>query len=149
MVVPPRRRDARLFDRTVVVRGALQGLGLLCLLLATYGAVLAATDSHDMARALTFTALVLSNLGLIHSNRRWGRTPWSIGSTWNAFFGWISAATVALLALVLGVPAVSRLFAFALPPVMLWLVAMGVVATAMVWFELVKWWPGRPRALVR
>ena len=63
-----------------------------------------------MARALTFTVLVLSNLCLIHANRSWGRSAWLGGDTSNRQFGWIALATVVLLVCVLGVPAISQLF---------------------------------------
>ena len=76
--------------------------------------------SDDMARALTFTVLVLTNLCLIHANHSWGRSAWRGGDTSNRQFGWIALATVILLGLVLGVPAISRLFYFIPPsPIML------------------------------
>jgi Ca2+-transporting ATPase len=96
---------------------------------------------------LTFFVLVLANLGLIQANRSW--TPgWRAagapsGATSSRPFAWIAGGTVLMLALVLGVPAVSRLFSFAMPPPGLLLAALGVAALAMGWFELVKWALGR------
>jgi P-type Ca2+ transporter type 2C len=97
----------------------------------------------DTARALTFVVLVLSNLGLIHTNRSWGRTAWLGKPESNQQFGWIAAGTVVVLGAVLGVPAVSRLFAFAAPPPITLLAALGAAVLGMLWFEGVKRVQGR------
>jgi Ca2+-transporting ATPase len=142
MQLPPRRPDQKLFDKSVLVRGLWQGAGLFLLLLAVYAlarAWLPADDRRDdVARALTFVVLILSNLGLIHANRSWGRTVWSGNPESNKQFGWIAAGTVAVLGVVLSVPAVSRLFSFSTPPPVLLLTAMGAAMLSMVWFEGVK-----------
>ena len=142
MRAPPRRPDQKLFDAAVMARGLWQGAGLLLLLLAVYAGAraLLAEDAQrdDMARGLTFVVLVLSNLGLIHANRSWGRTAWLGSAESNRQFGWIAAGTVLVLGAVLGVPAISRLFSFAAPPPVLLFAALGVAALSMLWFELVK-----------
>ena len=142
MKVPPRRQDQKLFDRAVVVRGLWQGAGLLLLLLIVYAGsrALAVPDDsqHDAARALTFVVLVLSNLGLIHVNRSWGRTSWRGSAASNGQFAWIAGAAVIVLTVVLTVPAVSRLFSFAPPAPGLLLAALGFAGLAMAWFEAVK-----------
>jgi len=142
MKAPPRRQDEKLFDSAVVVRGLWQGAGLLLLLLIVYagGRALAPADASqdDAARALTFVALVLSNLGLIHVNRSWGRTSWHGSAASNRQFAWIAGAAVIVLAGVLTVPGVSRLFSFAAPALGLLLAALGIAGVAIVWFEAVK-----------
>ena len=145
MRAPPRRPDARLFDATVLGRGLWQGGGLLAMLLAVYALVRSFTGSDDVARALTFAVLVLANLGLIDANRSWNQAslPGRGGS--NRPFGWIAAATVALLACVLSVPAVSRLFAFATPSPALLLAGTCAAGLGLLWFEAVKWGLGRRR----
>jgi len=139
MRAPPRRQDQRLFDAGVIARGLWQGSGLLALLLAVYVAVRAFSQSDDVARALTFAALVLSNLGLIQANRSWGRTFWRDSAASNWHFGWIAVGTVVVLTAVLGVPAISRLFSFEAPSIVLLLGALGVAMLSMLWFEVVKW----------
>jgi len=151
MKLPPRRSDQKLFDKAVMVRGLWQGAGLLLLLLAVFAGVRAwlpaDAERDDIARALTFVVLVLSNLGLIHANRTWGRTALLGNAESNRQFGWIAAGTVVVLGAVLGVPVISRLFSFAAPPAVMLLAAAGVVCLSMAWFEGVKQvqrWRSRP-----
>jgi Ca2+-transporting ATPase len=142
MRLPPRRPDQRLFDKAVMVRGLWQGAGLLLLLLAVYAGARAWLPNDgqrdDIARALTFVVLVLSNLGLIHANRSWGRTDLSGNPESNKQFGWIAAGTVVVLGMVLSVPLISRLFSFAAPPPAMLMAALGAAVLSMVWFEGVK-----------
>jgi Ca2+-transporting ATPase len=142
MQVPPRRTDQKLFDRAVMLRGLAQGTGLLLLLLAVVAAARAGLPADaqrdDTARALAFVVLVLSNLGLIQANRAWGRSAPSGPDESRRPFGWIAAGTVTVLGIVLGVPAVSRLFAFATPTPAMLLAAVAVAGLGLGWFEIVK-----------
>ena len=140
MTVPPRHTDVRLFDKLVLARGFWQGLGLLGILLSLYSLVTDATQSADAGRTAVFMAMVLSNLGLIYANRTWGALE---SARSNASFGWIVLLTLVLLAAILFIPLVTRLFAFEVPT---WHIGMGGVAAtvlALGWFEAVKWWMGR------
>jgi Ca2+-transporting ATPase len=147
MRLPPRRREQKLFDRAVLVRGLWQGAGLLVLLLAVYAgsrAGLPATPQRDdTARALTFFVLVLSNLGLIHVNRSWGPTVWRGPNAFSPPLLWIAAGTLLMLALIWALPAVGRLFSFAAPPPLLLLATLALAGFCMAWFEAVKRTLGR------
>nr|WP_316640072.1 cation-translocating P-type ATPase [uncultured Roseateles sp.] len=136
MASPPRSPQARLFDGVVLLRGLWQGLGLLVLLMAVYAGMHHSGHPDAMARALSFTVLVLSNLALIMANRSWSRLS-RMGS--NRAFVWIAAATLGLLAAVLGLPGLSELFAFERPPLPLLLpIGLGLPLLAWAWFEAVK-----------
>ncbi len=139
MLQPPRSPQARLFDRVVLVRGLWQGGGLLAILVGLYLITSALSDHPDAARTVTFVALALANLGLILCNRSWTLPFWRISLTTNRYALWMVGAVVALLGLIVGVPAVAGLFAFALPPVAVWGALCGAVALSLAWFELVKW----------
>ena len=144
MTALPRKPEARLFDATVLVRGLWQGGGLLAILLAVQVLVHAATGADDIARAMTFTVLVLSSLCLIHTNCSWEASSWRRSSSEgnvsnNRVFGWIVCATLALLALILGVPAVRQLFAFRWPGGWLLAAGAGAALLSLLWFELLKW----------
>ncbi len=138
MNAPPRAAGARLFDREVLLRGLIQGAGLLAILLALNLALRAAGAGDPLARALTFVTLVCSNLGLIYANRTWSGNSWNKTGAVNHAYRWSSTATLALLALVLGVPEVRTLFGFTLPTWPLLLVAVGVGLVSTLWFEACK-----------
>ncbi len=147
MTAPPRPRTARLFDRAVIGRGSVarrgtagDAAGRVC------RCALRVATSDDMARALMFIVLVLANLGLIYANRSWRLAAWRGGGASNATFRWIAAATLVMLALVLGIPQISGLFAFAAPTPAMLLAGAGVAVLALLWFEGVKWMFARRRA---
>jgi Ca2+-transporting ATPase len=139
----PRRPDARLFDLAVLARGLAQGTGLLALLCALYAWSRHQTRSDDAARAMTFTVLVLANIGLIYVNRTWDGAAWRGKGSGNPYFNWMAWLTVALLAIVLGTPAIARLFGFVLPPARMLAAAAGCALLATLWFEAVKRLLGR------
>ena len=140
---PPRRMRA-CSTRRLSRAACWQGAGLLR---AAAGSMRArgTTRSDDMARALTFTVLVLSNLGLIHVNRFWNQAALRVGGPVNAAFGWITLATVLLLGMVLGIPTIGRLFAFVTPTPPMLAAGLGVAVLGLLWFEVVKWGLGRRR----
>ncbi len=142
MRVPPRRTDARLFDREVMLRGLAQGLGLLAIVLLAYLAARMVSGSDDVARALGFTVLVLSNIGLIHANRSWGPRAQRRARA-NPSFAWMASATLVLLAAVLGIPSLSGLFGFVAPPLSLLLLGVAASLLGWLWFEGVKRVVGR------
>jgi Ca2+-transporting ATPase len=135
MQAPPRAAAARLFDWEILLRGLAQGGGLLLALFAVHVLALRQGGSDDLARAITFTVLVLSNLGLIYANRRWRAGAAPVG---NRYFTWIAGAAVALLLAVLFVAPVSRLFAFVRPDAAWLLAAAAVAALNTLWFQAVK-----------
>jgi Ca2+-transporting ATPase len=139
MQVPPRRPDQRLFDSSVLIRGLCQGTGLLGLLVLTHAGARWFSVPDDTARALTFVALVLSNLGLIQSNRSWGRMALHGTSASNRQFGWIAAGSVAVLCVALAVPAMGRLFSFVTPSPLLLATGLGMAVLSVLWFEFTKW----------
>ncbi|MES2756252.1 MAG: cation-translocating P-type ATPase [Pseudomonadota bacterium] len=142
----PRRSDARLFDREVLLRGLWQGSGLLLALVGLHAIARAMGHPDDAARAATFCALVLSNLGLIYVNRSWSKSTWSRTDSINPTFPYIALGAVALLALVLGIPLLRSLFVFAIPS---WTLAgIGMLASllSLLWFESVKRFANRNRS---
>jgi Ca2+-transporting ATPase len=137
MRVPPRHPKARLFDRQVLWRGLLQGSGLLGFVLLAYVYARAQSGSDDVARALAFSVLVVSNLALIHVNRQWARRPGG-GGSWNPAFVWMAFATCVMLAGILMFPAIAGLFAFATPGAPLLIAGAGLCVLALAWFEAVR-----------
>ncbi len=145
MTSRPRRPDMPLFDREILLRGLLQGSGLLLMLIAWYLQVRWFSQSDEQARTASFVALVLANLGLIYSNRSWSRPAWRGHAPINRAFVWMNIVAILLLLLVISWGSLRSLFSFAqLSPVQL--AGCAVLALLAVgWFELVKWAQARFR----
>ncbi|WP_229257975.1 cation-translocating P-type ATPase [Duganella margarita] len=135
----PRNPDTHLFDREILVRGLLQGLGLLIMLVGVYLAVIASGRADGVARTTTFLALVLSNIGLIYTNRSWSQPSWRRRGVSNRSFAWVSLSALALLGLVLVLAPLRDLFAFAALDPMLLFTCLMVAALSIAWFEFIKW----------
>jgi Ca2+-transporting ATPase len=110
---PPRDPRQPLFGRRLVRFSLLQGLVTFVLLATLYGVVLRAGQGDLEARALTFTALIIANLGLIFTNRSWSRTIVAMLRVPNPALWWVTAGALAFLTLTLVTPAGRVLFRFA------------------------------------
>jgi Ca2+-transporting ATPase len=147
MTRPPRDPKRPLFGGRIVGLSLLQGVIVLLITLAVYGAALVRGQGESDARALVFTTLVIANLGLIFTNRSWSRTiPETLRSP-NPALWWVVGGALVFLGLVFYVPFLRGLFHFApLHPVD---VAIGLAAGAssILWFEVLKLFNGRRKRL--
>jgi Ca2+-transporting ATPase len=139
MTRPPRRPDAPLFGTRTVGISLLQGLSVLIILLGVFVISLKRGQSEEDARALTFTTLIIANLGLIFTNRSWTRIVLDTLRSPNAALWWVTGGALIFLGLVLCVPFLRNLFRFSvLHPLDLFIcIAAGVVS--ILWFEVLKW----------
>ena len=99
-----------------------------------------------VARAMTFSVLVMSNLGLIFANRFWNQSALLARGGSNHAFIWTAVATVAVLGAILGIPVLSGLFSHATPSLAMLLAGLGAAALSLLWFEGVQWGLGRRAA---
>ena len=109
---PPRDPAQPLFGRRVLGRSLLQGLVTLLVLAGVFGIVLYRDQGELEARALTFTALIVANLGLILTNRSSSGTTAAMLRVPNAALWWVLAGATLFLGVVLYVPVVRDLFRF-------------------------------------
>jgi Ca2+-transporting ATPase len=127
---PPRQLEAPLFGRAMVLRGLIQGLGALAVVAGVYAAMLALGYGEKEARTLSFANLVIANLGMILSNRSRTRTILEMLRVPNLAVRWVVGGALLFLGLVLVVPFLQGMFAFA--PLRRWelmlLVAPGLVS---------------------
>lgn len=134
----PRPENARLFSRSTVGLGLLQGLGLLAAVLAAFVLARNSGQTSDDARAIAFTALVAGNLALIWANRSAARTVLETLRTRNPALWLVTLGTVTTLLVVLYVPGVRSVFEFSvLRPTDL-LLAFGSGCISITWFEALK-----------
>jgi Ca2+-transporting ATPase len=109
---PPRPSGESLFDRGTVVFGLLQGCGILAIVFAVFAIALYRGLDAQTARALTFTAMVIADLGLILSNRSRSRSFLATLGTPNGALWWVMGGALSFLGLVLYVPTLRELFHF-------------------------------------
>ena len=138
----PRPQGERLFSVPTVVVAVLQGLSVLVVCLAIF---VLARGGHgpDAARALTFSALVVSLLAIILMNRSWTRSAVAMLGERNVALWWVVAAGAGFLAIVLLVAPIRALFSFA--PLHGRDIGLSLAAglACLGWFELLKltpWW---------
>jgi Ca2+-transporting ATPase len=141
---PPRDPQARLFSTRMVATGLIQGMAILggCLgvFLWLHADGSDATASAGTLRATVFITLVTAVLALILVNRSLTESALAMLRERNTAFAVVSAASAALLAIALGVPAVSSLFSFEAVSTPQALAAIAVGSTSVLWFEAIKRW---------
>jgi Ca2+-transporting ATPase len=109
---PPRKLDEPLFGLRNLLPSLLQGLTVLLVVLGIYAWALSALN-ESAARALSFTAMVLSNIGLILTNRAWPRSVLSTLREANLPFLGVTAGALTFITLALTIPALREIFRFA------------------------------------
>jgi Ca2+-transporting ATPase len=135
---PPRNPRGALFNRRMVGLSFLQGFSVLFILVAVFSIALFRGNGEDDARALTFTTLIVANLGLILANRSWSRTIWATLRSPNTALWWVIGGAILFLGLVLYVPSFKNLFHFStLHPLDL-LICLTAGIVSIFWFEGLK-----------
>ena len=136
---PPRRPGERVLDRHTVAIALAQGLVVLGLVLAVYGAGVRSGLAEDSIRTLAFTTIVVANLSLIATNRSWTESVVTTMRRPNRAFWAVGAGALLFLAGALLVPFLAGLFRFG--PVAPAQLAVAVVAgvAGVAWFEAAKW----------
>ena len=135
---PPRPPEAPLFDWRTLGISLLQGTGVLVIVLAVFFIALTRGQGEYDARALTFTSLIIANLGLILTNRSWSDTILSTFRKPNKALWFIIGGALVVLIGVIYLPFLRRMFHFStLHPVDL-AICLGAGLTGIMWFEIVK-----------
>lgn len=109
---PPRDPEEPLFTFGYIAWSLGQGTIVLAFVAGLYVFALWRGLPEEDARALTFAALVLSNLTLVLLNRSRGEPFWAGLRRRNAALWWVSASTAAVLAAILAIEPARRLFHF-------------------------------------
>lgn len=134
----PRNPNEPLFGRKNVFFSILQGLAVFGVVLAVFGISWFRGQSENEARALSYTTLIIANLGLILTNRSRTRTILATLRTPNAALWWVLGGATAFLTLVLTVPFLRNLFKFSiLHPVDI-SICLGAGVLSILGFELFK-----------
>ncbi|MEW5705682.1 MAG: cation-translocating P-type ATPase [Actinomycetota bacterium] len=135
---PPRNPQEPLFGKRIMGLSMLQGIIVLTVLLAVFGISLHLGHSPLDARALTFTTLIIANLGLIFTNRSWSKSIISTLKMPNAALWFVVGGALVFLILVLYVPFLSGLFHFTfLHPIDI-VISLTAGIVSVLWFEGLK-----------
>jgi Ca2+-transporting ATPase len=135
---PPRDPRQRLFTPRLMTRSLLQGLGALAAALLVFVISVTMALSESDVRTLTFSTLIVTNLGLILANRSLTHSAWSGWRAPNPALRWIAAAALAVLAAILYVPVVRDLFRMSRPHADDTAVIAVAGIGALIWMEIVK-----------
>ncbi|MEI8380662.1 MAG: cation-translocating P-type ATPase [Planctomycetota bacterium] len=138
---PPRNPAAPLFGVRLIGLGLLQGLSGLLIVLAIYLSALYGWLNKSDATALSFTTLVVANLGLIFANRSWTRTIWATLQVPNAALWWVMGGTSFFLGLALYVPFLRDLFHFSTLHLNDLALCLAGGFASVIWFECLKLFP--------
>ena len=135
---PPRSPQEPLFGRQVILLSLLQGTVLLLTTLIVLGYALHHGAAGEEARALTFSTLVIGNIGLILVNRSWQLNIFSSLNSRNSAQWWVVGGALTFLLLTLYVPFLREIFHFA--PLTPYQLALSFAAglCSVLWFELLK-----------
>jgi len=135
---PPRNPRERLFSWQAISVSVLQGASVLVIALAVYVIAGRLGETENHARALTFTTLVVANLGLILTNRSWSETiPGTLGRP-NKALWWVLGGAAAFLGVALYVPWLRDLFRFESLEATDLAICLGAGILSILWFEGVK-----------
>jgi Ca2+-transporting ATPase len=142
---PPRNPTLPLFGGRLLGLGLLQGASGLLIVLAIYLSALSGWLNASDATALSFTTLVVANLGLIFANRSWTRTIWATLRTPNAALWWVIGGTTFFLGLALYVPFLRDIFHFSTLHLNDLALCLAGGFASVIWFEGLKlfkqkWW---------
>ncbi len=136
---PPRHAREPLFARKMVLLSLMQGVMVLAVVLAVFWYSYSKGDGEQKVRAMTFTTLMISNLGLILTNRSWSRTfVATLHFPNNALFPVVAGALI-FLGVVLYIPFFIHLFRFSALHSLDLLLCFSAGTGSVLWFEGVKW----------
>jgi Ca2+-transporting ATPase len=140
---PPRDPRERLFNKLTIGVSLLQGLSVLLIVLAVFSMALYSGQGELEARALTFTTLIVANLGLILTNRSWSRIILNTLRSPNPALWWVVGSALAFLGLVLYVPLLRTVFHFTVLHVIDLATCLAAGFFSIMWFEALKIYRGR------
>jgi Ca2+-transporting ATPase len=138
MTRPPRKSAEPLFNRRVIGLSLLQGLSVFIIVLAVYGISLSRGQGEGEARALTFTTLIIANLGLILTNRSWTQTIIAMLRSPNGALWSVLGSTFFFLGMALSFPFMRRLFHFDRLHATDIVICLAAGIVSILWFELFK-----------
>lgn len=135
---PPRPPKEPLFGWRILLISLLQGLIVLLAALMVLGYALHHGATDETARALTFSTLVISNLGLILVNRSWRHDILRTFGNRNPALWWVIGGALAFLSLALTLPLLREVFHFSPISAQQFMLCVLAGLGSVAWFEIYK-----------
>ena len=135
---PPRNPKEPLFGKKTLGLAVLQGGGILVIILTVFAIATYRQQGELDIRALTFTTLIVANLGLILSESSTSRLSLKILKSPNPALWWVIGGGVFFMAIVLYVPFLRELFSFSFLHSIDLAICLGGGLISLLWFELLK-----------
>lgn len=135
---PPRPPKEPLFGTRILLMSLLQGVVVLLATLIVLGYALHQGATAETARALTFSTLVIGNLGLILVNRSWRHTILRSLEQRNPALWWVIGGAFAFLTLTLTLPLLREIFHFSPISLQQFVLCVAAGLASVAWFELYK-----------
>ncbi|MCK9151281.1 cation-translocating P-type ATPase [Methanobacterium alcaliphilum] len=135
---PPKSLKEPIFQREMMGLSILQGISVLIIVLLVYLISLALKQEENVARAMTFTTLIIANLSLILTNLSWSKTIIENIRSPNPALWWVIGGALAFLLVVLYIPYLQKLFSFGNLQVNDIIICFLSGIISILWFEVLK-----------
>ncbi|OIQ85043.1 calcium-transporting ATPase 1 [mine drainage metagenome] len=135
---PPRPPKEPLFGRRILLISLFQGFVVLLVALLVLAYALFNGQSDESVRTLTFSVLVVGNLGLILVNRSWRRTILQTLNNRNPALWWVVGGALTFLILAMTVPFLRGVFHFSAITVPQFALCTLAGLVSVLWFEVYK-----------
>lgn len=138
MTRPPKDINEPFFGMNKILLSCMQGVGILIICLAVYFFGLELGYTEKAVRTMTFVTLIVSNIGVIFSNRSWTSNIFTIIASPNKAVKWVVGGAIFFLVLILNVPFLVQLFQFDSVGILELTVCVLAGISSIVWFEIYK-----------
>ncbi|MFA5104404.1 MAG: cation-translocating P-type ATPase [Candidatus Margulisiibacteriota bacterium] len=136
---PPRGANESLFGKKMLIISLLQGAFSLLAVVTVLAIALWLNKSPEEARTLAFCTLIVSNIGLILTNRSWTKLIVNSFKDNNPALSWVISGAILFLGAVLYIPFLSKLFHFGPMHAIDLFITLVAGILAILWFEAVKY----------
>lgn len=137
---PPRQRQESLFGRSVLLLSLIQGIMVLLATLLVMVYAMHKGASPDTLRTLSFSTMVIGNLGLILVNRSWQHSIFSTLKNTNHAIWWVTGGAFSFLILTLSTAFLREIFHFSVITPAQFSLCIIAALSSILWFEVFKLW---------
>ncbi|MCX6814655.1 MAG: cation-translocating P-type ATPase [Candidatus Aenigmarchaeota archaeon] len=135
---PPASIKEPLFGRDRILASVFQGAVVLAAVMTVFVVALYRGHGEAESRGLAFITLVITNIGLIFTNRSLNHSAWKMLKSKNTTLWWIVGATLLFLALIFLIPFLTGLFRFEAPVTLILPVSLIAAVSSIMFLEMFK-----------